>query len=110
MDTLLETFRSVLPLLEDNRPFTKPRHEIISITPALQERELAKLAAITDAQAAALKARGVADLKAVLAAQIGMAAFAHATISWLDDPELCLAERLNLAARELKALLTEDES
>ncbi len=107
LDTLFRAFRSLEPALEDNRPFSKPRHEVISATPALAERELAKMAALADALAAALKARGVADLQAVLAARTGMAAFAHATVSWLDDPGLGLGERLDLAHRELKAMLTE---
>ena len=106
LDTLFRAFRSVQPALENNRPFSKPRHEVIANTPALHERELAKTAALADALAAALQARGVADLRAVLAARTGMAAFAHATLSWLDDPGLGLGERLDLAHRELNALVT----
>jgi len=106
-DTLLHAFRSVLPLLEENRAFSQPRHEVISATPALHEREMAKLAALADALAAALQARGVADLRAALAARTGMAAFAQATLAWLDDPGQGLGERLDLAFRELKALLAE---
>ena len=109
LDTLFRAFRSVLSLLENNRPYSKPRHEVISSTPALHERELAKIAALADALATALTARGVADLKAALAAQTGMAAFAHATISWLDNPEPSLAKRLDLASHELKALLAETD-
>ncbi len=107
LDTLFRAFRSVQPVLENNRPFSKPRHEVIAATPALHERELAKMAVLADALCAALRVRGVADLQAVLAARIGMAAFVHATISWLDDPEVGLGERLDLAHRELKALLAE---
>ena len=107
LDALFRAFRSVQPALEDNRPFSKPRHEVISNTPALREREMAKMAALADALAAALRARGVADLRAVLAARTSMAAFVYATISWLDDPRLGLGEHLDLAFRELKALLTE---
>ena len=59
-------------MLEDNRPFSKPRHDVISSTPALHERGMAKMGALTDALAAALKARGVADLRAALAARTGM--------------------------------------
>jgi AcrR family transcriptional regulator len=109
LDTLFRAFRSLQPMIEDNRPFSKPRQEVISTTPALHERELAKMAALADALAVALKARGVADLQAVLAARTGMAAFVHATISWLDDPKLGLGERLDLAYRGLKALLTEND-
>ena len=105
LGTLFEAFRSVAPLLENNRPYSKPRYNVISSTPALAERELAKLAALTEALEEALRARGVADLPAVLAARTGMAAFAHATISWLEKPEPGLVERLDAASRELKALL-----
>ncbi len=109
LDTLFRAFRSVQPALEDNRPFAKPRHEVISSTPALHEREMAKMGALADALAAALQARGVADLRAVLAARTGMAAFVHAMVSWLDDPRQGLGERLDLACRELKALLAESD-
>lgn len=104
IDTLFRSFRSVRQLLEDNRPFSKPRHEVISATPALHERELAKMAALSEALASALKARGVADLQANLAARAGMAAFLHATISWIEDAETGLAARLNHVERQLKAL------
>ncbi len=105
LDTLFRAFRSVRQLLEDNRPFSRPRHEVISGTPALHERELAKMAALADALALALKARGVAELQAILAARAGMAAFVHATISWLENAETDLGTRLDVAERELKALL-----
>lgn len=109
LDTLFQAFRSVQPMLEASRPFSKPLHEVISSTPALHERELAKLGALTNALADALKARGIADLRAVLSAQIGMAAFAHATISWLDDPATGLGERLDLAYDALKTLLSDED-
>ena len=103
--TLFHAFRSVRQLLEENRPFSEPRQEVISTTPALQERELAKMAALSDALAIALKARNVPELQAVLAARTGMAAFAHATISWLEQVGPGLAERLDSAEQELKVLL-----
>ncbi|MGI4802979.1 MAG: TetR family transcriptional regulator [Janthinobacterium lividum] len=105
LDTLFRAFRSITQLLEDNRPFSKPRQEVISATPALHERELTKLEALSDALALALKARDVSDLQADLAARAGMAAFAYATISWLESEEPGLAERLDLAERAMKALL-----
>ena len=105
LEILFRAFRSVRPLLEDNRPFSVPRHQVISSTPALRERELAKTAALAEALAGALRARGVADLQAVLAAWTGVAAFVHATIAWLDDPEPPLGEQLDLAWGALKALL-----
>jgi len=46
LDTLFRAFRSFQPVLEDNWSYSKPRHEVISATPALHERELAKIAAL----------------------------------------------------------------
>lgn len=104
LDTLFRTFRSVCSLLETNRPFAKPRHEVISATPALQERELAKTAALSMALARALQARGVPEDRAAFAAQIGMAVFAHVTVAWLEEAKPGLTERLDRARRELMNL------
>lgn len=109
LDTLFRAFRSFRPMLEDKWSYAKPRHEVISATPALHERELAKIEALADALAAALKARGVADIRAVFAARTGMAAFVHATLSWLDNPDVGLGERFDLAFCEMKALLIESD-
>ena len=105
LDALFRAFRSVTQLLEDNRPFSKPRQEVISATPALHERELSKLEALSNALALALRARGVPELSAALAASAGMAAFADATLSWLENENPGLAERLDLAELALKSLL-----
>ena len=107
LDMLFRAFRSVQPAFEGNRPYAKPRHEVISVTPALFERELAKTAALADALAAALAARGVAQTRAVLAARTGMAAFIQAVVAWLDDPGPGLGGHLDLAFRELKSLWAE---
>lgn len=108
LDTLFRAFRSVVTLLEGNRPFSEPRQEVISATPALHERELSKLEALSEALAAALQARGVSDLVAVLAARAGMAAFAHATLSWLGNSKPNLAQRLDDAERALRSLVSDD--
>lgn len=106
LDTLFRAFRSVTTLLQDNRPFSEPRQEVISATPALHERELSKLEALSDALALALRERGVSELSAALAARAGMASFAHATLAWLEDDQVGLAGRLDLAEQALKSLLT----
>ena len=105
LDTLFRAFRSVTTLLENNRPFSKPRQEVIAATPALHERELSKLEALSDALTLALQARGVPNLPAALAARAGMAAFAHATLSWLERDQPGLGERLDRAEAALKSLL-----
>ncbi len=104
LDVLFAAFRSVVPLLEGNRPFSEPWHAIVSRTPALRERELAKREALVAALAASLRARGVEGRRAALAAQIGMAAFVGATVAWLEHPEPGLGEQLEGARRDLGAL------
>lgn len=106
LDTIFSAFRSVLPLLEANRLFAEPRQAVISSTPALHERELAKHEILADALATALQARGVGLQPALLAARTGMAAFAYATVAWLDTPEPGLEQRLNLVLQDLRTLLT----
>ena len=55
-------------MIEANRPFARPRQHVIALTPALQERELAKHAALTLSLTAALEARGVDRQRTSLAA------------------------------------------
>lgn len=105
LDALFHAFRSVVPLLEANRPFAEPRQVVVSSTPALRERELAKHEVLADALAAALRGRCVGEQPALLAARTGMAAFTHATIGWLKTPTPSLADRLDLVLQDLRALL-----
>ena len=104
LDALFHAFHSVVPMLEANRAFAEPRQKVIAATPALQERELAKLEALADAMASELRSRGVPDLPAILASRAGMAAFAHATIGWLEDATVPLGQRLDAALATLRSL------
>ena len=104
MEALLYAFRSVEPLLEQNRPFTEPRQEIIARPPALQERVLTKTANLIGALAAALVRRGVDDGLADLAAQVGMAALGYAAKGWFDDPRPGLDTHLRRAFETLQHL------
>ena len=105
LDLLFYAFRSVETLLENNRAFSEPRQAIIAAHPALRERETAKLAALTDALAGGLRARGIEALPAALAAPAGMAAFAQATVAWIEDPSLRLGARFDTAFAALRALV-----
>jgi AcrR family transcriptional regulator len=103
-EILLRAFRKAGRALEDNRPFSEPRFEVIAATPALRERELAKHALLTDAVAEALRQRGVPDRLAGLAARTGWAAFHHATQAWTDDPAQSLDTHLSRAFDDLRTL------
>ena len=104
LESLCRAFHSVEQLLEDNRPFSLPRQRVIDRTPALQERELAKVAALVEALALALHQRGVDEFRAALAAQTGMATFRYAVASWFVNPVGGLGTHLDHAFDELKGL------
>ena len=104
MEILYWAFCSVEQILEDNRVFSVPRQQVINRSPALQERELAKEAALAQALAVALRQRGVEGRLAALASQTGMATFQYAVASWFADSAGGLNAHLNRAFRELDTL------
>ncbi len=97
LEILYWAFRSVEQILEDNRPFSVPRQQVIASSPALQERELAKEAALTDDLVLALRRRGVDERLAALAAQTGWAVFQYAVVSWFAAPSYPLGAYLDHA-------------
>jgi AcrR family transcriptional regulator len=77
----LEAAATVLP----DREFARRRQAIIVANPELQERELIKLASLASAIAGVLRARGVNEPSASLAAEAGIAVFKIAFERWVDD-------------------------
>ncbi len=80
---------------------------MIDQNPALQERELHKLAGLATTVAEALRARGIGEPAATLAAESGVTVFGIAFAQWLREGETrsfpdiasdVLHELLNLAA------------
>jgi AcrR family transcriptional regulator len=104
LDVLAQAFPAMLPILEQNRPFAGPRAGLIAATPALRERDLAKVAAIRSTATEALTARGVPPRHATLAAQIGIAAFSQALQQWMPDPKASFTTLLTEAFDDLRAL------
>ncbi len=104
MAALLSSFRSVAPLLEQNRAFSEPRRSVISRTPALQERLSAKTAGFVRALSDALNKRGVGTASATLAAEVGIAVFHSAVNGWLDDPGSTIEDHLERAYDEMQSL------
>jgi AcrR family transcriptional regulator len=104
LEVVLHAFRKAARILEENRPFTEPRLEIIAATPALRERDLAKAAAMADTVAEGLRRRGVPDRLADLTAHTGWAAFHRAAQDWIDEPSPGLDAHLLRAFDDLRAL------
>ena len=87
------------------RTLTRPFNASNTLAAGVVRWVTARMSGFAQAPLCETLLRGAEELGAVLAAHTGMAAFAQATISWLNDPELELAERLDLALRALKTLL-----
>jgi hypothetical protein len=90
---------------DERRPLSRLRHRVIAAHPDLHERELIKLARLSGALAAALRARGVEEPDASLAAETGIAVFRIAFAQWVaESEERGYGEILNQSLARLKAL------
>jgi AcrR family transcriptional regulator len=71
----------------ERRPFSRLRNAVIAANAELHERELIKLATLSAALAEGLRARGVAEPDASLAAEAGIAVFRVAFAQWVAESE-----------------------
>ncbi|MFW0794060.1 TetR family transcriptional regulator [Gordonia sp. CPCC 205515] len=67
----------------DRLPWSRRRQTVIDANPELQERELLKMASLSDALAARLQARGSAAVDARLAAEAGVTVFKVSFTEWV---------------------------
>jgi AcrR family transcriptional regulator len=88
----VEVGAELLP--EERRGRARIRNRVISDNVELRERELVKLAGLATAMATALRARGVRDPAARLAAEAGLAAFGVAVDRWVAEGEKRTLRRL----------------
>ena len=96
---------AVTAIFVERRDHARRRQAVIDANPGLQERELAKLAALATTTAEALRARGVAEPAASLAAQAGIAVFKVAFGQWISATDGAeLADVIDAAFAELKAV------
>ncbi|RSD10353.1 TetR/AcrR family transcriptional regulator [Amycolatopsis eburnea] len=86
---------------DERRPHARTRQSVIDRNPALQERERHKLTTLATTVADGLRARGVGETAATLAAESGATVFGVAFTRWLNE-ERSLAD---LAAEVLDELL-----
>jgi hypothetical protein len=90
---------------EERRPYSRLRQSVIDQNPALQERELLKLAHLATTLADALRAQGVGEPAATLAAQSGVTVFGVAFGEWIrEGEERSLTEITADVLRDLLAL------
>ncbi|MET7299108.1 TetR family transcriptional regulator [Embleya sp. NPDC005575] len=92
-------------LFGERHAFACRRQRVIVANAELRERELIKLANLSAALADGLRARGVADPAASLAAEAGIAVFKIAFDCWIEESgERDLAEVIRESLAELKVV------
>lgn len=90
---------------EERRADARIRGAVIAASGPLQERELAKMAAVGDDIATALRERGVGDPAATLAARAGIAVFSTAFMAWLADGETApMSDLIEVGLDQLRSL------
>jgi AcrR family transcriptional regulator len=72
---------------DERRQYSRMRQSVIDQNPALRERELHKLAGLATTVAEALRARGVGEPAATLAAESGATVFGIAFAQWISEGE-----------------------
>ena len=72
---------------DERRAYSRTRQSVIDQNPALRERELHKLAGLATTVAEALRARGINEPAATLAAESGATVFGIAFAQWIRDGE-----------------------
>jgi AcrR family transcriptional regulator len=103
IESALQAAASFFP--DERRPYSRLRQAVIDQNPALQERELHKLAGLVATVATALHGRGVAEPTATLAAQSAATVFGVAFAQWIRDGESrSLADISSEVLRELRNL------
>ncbi len=70
-------------MIDGRRERARQRQQVIDANPALQERELIKLASLATAMADALRHRGVPEPTASLVAETAVAVFKVAFVRWI---------------------------
>jgi len=86
MDVIMWGFKSIASTLFQNRiDYLRKRRGVIDSNDGLRERELRKLATLSDVIARGFQARGSDDLHATLAAEIAVSVFKVALQRWIDQ-------------------------
>jgi AcrR family transcriptional regulator len=86
LDAVAAALAAAGQMLGARHKFAKQRHTVITTNDELRERELIKLASLAQALASGLRARGITEPDASLAAETGIAVFRIAFRTWIDGP------------------------
>ncbi|GAB3395189.1 TetR/AcrR family transcriptional regulator [Humibacter soli] len=101
----VEALQAAAPFFDDRYDYARQRSAVIAANPSLQERELLKLSSMTVGIATALRARGVADTEADLAADVAVVVFHRGFQRWLGGEGRSLGPFMREVYEELVALV-----
>jgi AcrR family transcriptional regulator len=88
IEAVTAALRSAATLFPDERrPHSRTRQSVIDRNPALQERELHKMAGLAATLAGTLRARGIGEPAATLAAESAVMVFGIAFTQWIRQGE-----------------------
>jgi AcrR family transcriptional regulator len=105
LEAVSQGLQALAGVLDGQGEAAARRIRIVRASPGLWERQLIKFDALAETIARALRARGVGDPAAILAAQSGIAALRVASDRWIGDIEAQpLGELVTEAVVELQAL------
>jgi AcrR family transcriptional regulator len=105
IDAMASTLETVSAVFLERHEFARQRQAVIVANAELRERELVKLASLSEALAATFRSRGVSDPAASLTAEAGIAVFKIGFVRWVDeDGDRQLAEYLRESLAELKVV------
>jgi AcrR family transcriptional regulator len=105
LDAIAAALEAAAGVLQGRRAQARRRQRVIDANPALQERELMKLATLSAALADALRRRGVPAREAALAGETGIAVFKVAFERWISTRRAALlAEVIRETFAELRGL------
>ncbi|MBO9556245.1 TetR/AcrR family transcriptional regulator [Cellulomonas sp.] len=101
--TALDAAAALFP--PERRAFARQRAGIVAANPGLQERELLKLATLTDAMADAFRRRGLAEPTASLTAHTAVVVFHVAFAQWISpDEQRSFADLCRSATEDLRTV------
>ncbi|MDA0182359.1 TetR family transcriptional regulator [Solirubrobacter phytolaccae] len=106
MQVVAAVLDGIAALIGRDRDYSRQRQVVIDATPELQERELIKLARLALVLRDALRARGVSDPEAGLAAETALAIVRVGFDRWINtDDERELADVLRESLARLETLV-----
>ncbi|GGM93649.1 TetR family transcriptional regulator [Lentzea pudingi] len=107
-EAVITAFRRVAQVMfADRLDLIRVRHSIIEASPELQERELRKIGSLAAAVATTLRAKGLHETTATLAAESGITVFRVAYARWVaPGSDASLADLIAETATELRTIVS----